>query len=302
MPLPKKTVSFGSTEFATTCNDLDNGSLKRNAEFKVIHSVHSGNPFLLSNSSVRSGDGFCSSKRSEFDSVRSYQHEFEMDVENGDIDDDDDEDDSDIEYSVDDHDDDETELTSSPNSKGYNGNNKAKGGDDDDDDHQAVLAFFYRRWKSMLFLFTMLCLVLLMGWTYFTAEYEVIKKPKKHNKSPPHQYEYQKEEIHSCEKDGCGLSAQANDRHQNAVTHVLKNNTYEVEQYDHCGWGDTTQYMAGDSANHFTARKNAGKGCTYCKNKDKCVYKHPANAVCLSDSQCMSNKCNKEQLCAQQKP
>jgi len=248
--------------------------------FRVIHSVRSGENLIAMTSSIRSvnNGGWGGGK---FDSVRSYQHE-EMD-----------EDDEDDSVDDDDDDDDVTELTSSPNSKGYNNsNNKVKGRDDDDT--RAVLAFFSRRWKSMLVLFTLLCIVVLIGWMFFTAEYEVIKK---HSNSQ-HQYEYQKEEIHSCEKDGCGLQAQAADGHKN-VTHVLKNNT-EIE-HDHCGWGDKTQYMEGDSAIHFTARKNVGKGCTYCKNKDKCVYKHPINAVCLSDSQCMSNKCNKEQLCAKQK-
>ena len=160
-------------------------------------------------------------------------------------------------------------------------------------------SIFSRRWKSMLLLFTLLCIVVLMGWTLFTAKYEVIKKEKKHSHKSPHQYEYQKEEIHSCEKDGCGLSAQAEyDRHQNVgTTHVLKNNT--TIEHDHCGWGDKTQYMDGDSAIHFTARKNVGKGCTYCKYQEMCVYKHPINAVCFSDSQCMSNNCStKEHLCA----
>jgi len=225
--------------------------------------------------SVRSNSSFNAEARG-FDSVRSYQHMFEAGLE-----DDDD--------SVDDEQ--TTALTGGSNSpNGNNGYHKGRGGK-----RNPALAFFYRHWKSILVIVTLLCIVLLTGWTFFTAEYEVIKKPKKHSQKSPHQYTYQKEEIHSCEKDGCGLSAQADDRHKN-ITHVFKNNT-EIEK-DHCGWGDKTKYMPGDSAIHFEARKNVGKGCTYCKNKDKCVYKHPLFAVCLSDSQCMSNKCDKEQLCA----
>jgi len=263
-------------------------------DFRVINSVRSGENLIAMTSSIRSVNsvGWGGGK---FDSVRSYQHEFAMDVEHGDDEEEDDEDDSIDDMRIAD-DDDATALTSSPTSKGYNNTSKNKPKGKEEDDTKAVLAFFSRRWKSILLLFTLLCIVVLIGWTFFTAEYEVIKKQKKHTR--PHQYEYQKEEIHSCEKDGCGLHAQADDRHKN-VTHILKNNT-AVEQ-DHCGWGDKTKYMEGDSAIHFTARKNVGKGCTYCKNKDKCVYKHPLNAVCLSDSQCMSNKCDKEQLCATQK-
>ena len=81
---------------------------------------------------------------------------------------------------------------------------------------------------------------------------------------------------------------------------VTRMNTKVEQSYDHCGWGDTTHYMDGDSAIHFTARKNVGKGCTYCKNKETCVYKHPVNAVCLDDSQCRNNNCTKEHLCAPQ--
>ena len=232
--------------------------------FKDIHSVRSGENLVALSNSVRSGDSFHSFERGEFDGVRSYQHKFEIDIKNGD--DDDDEDDSmDV--------DDESELTYSPNSEGYNNCNSKEG----DDDTRAVLWLF---------------ILILIGWTFFTAdtaEYEVIMKHKS-----PHQYVYQKEEVHSCEKDGCGLHAQADDRHKN-VTHILNNNT-EI-QHDPCGWGDKTKYMEGDSVIHFEARKNVGKGCTYCKNKVKCVYKHPLYAMCLSDSQCMSNNCGNEQLC-----
>jgi len=266
-------------------------------DFRVINSVRSGENLIAMTSSIRSVNsvGWGGGK---FDSVRSYQHEFEMDADemNGD-----DDDDSDVERA--DYVDDQTELTYSPNSKGYN--NKSKEGDDDDD-NQIVLAFCYRRWKSMLLIATLFCIIMLIGWTFFTAEYEVVKKEKKGNnkKRSPHRYEYQKEEIHSCEKDGCGLSAQAeghDDRHhnKNVTPHLLpNNNNTEIEPDDHCGWGNKKEYMEGDSAIHFTARKNVGKGCTYCKNHDKCVYKHPLYAVCLSDSQCMSNKCDHEQLCA----
>jgi len=255
--------------------------------------------------SVRSSDRSFN-RGGEFDSVRSYQHEF-ADVDYDDYSGDDDDED----YSIDDEHNKELITTRSSSPKSSNGNGNGKNGYNNNGGRESetnnpALAFFYRRWKSILLVVTLLCIVLLIGWTFFTAEYEVIRKHKKdssssssnNNKSHrPHRYkyEYEKEEVNSCEKDGCGLSAQADDRHKN-VTKVLKNNT-EIEK-DHCGWGNKKEYMPGDSAIHFEARKNVGKGCTYCR-QEKCVYKHPLYGVCLSDSQCMSNKCDKEQLCAE---